>query len=177
MENKESYGYAGRLTITLKRGGKVIRDPLTGRPRGVEGGIVLDKRVVKNTLLNTGRSYLIQRIMDDGANVVSGTAVQCITVGTTTSAGSAGAGDTTATDVEVARENLTYASGALGACSATATFVSATANGALTEAGLYAGVVGTSGDGVFFARTMFAAVNKTSNDTLQIKWDVSFTGT
>ena len=30
------------------------------------------------------------------------------------------------------------------------------------------------GDGVFFARAMFAAINKVSGDTLEIKWDVSY---
>lgn len=173
---KEKMGWNGKFTLTLKRGATIVRDPISGRPRAI-GGEIIDRRVAKNTLLNTGRSYLIQRIMDDGANVVSGTAVQCITVGTSTSGGAAAASDTTATDVEIARENLTYASGALGACSATATFVSATANGAITEAGLYAGVVSSSGDGVFVARALFAAVNKTSNDVLQVKYDVSFTGT
>lgn len=173
--HNEDFGYAGYLTLTLKRGGEVIRDA-NGRLK-VLGGEILKHKRVKNVLLNTGRSYLIQRIMDDTANVVSGTAIQCITVGTTVSAGAAAAADTTATDTEVARENLVYASGALGACSATATFVSATANATLTEAGLYAGVNTTSGDGVFFARVLFSAISKTSQDTLQVKWDVSFTGT
>lgn len=155
---KDKYGYSGRLTITLKRDGKII-----------------DQRHVKNVLLNTGRDYLIQRIMDDTANVVSGTAVDRITVGTTTSGGVATGTDTTATDTEIGRAPLTYASGARGACSATATFDTGTAVGAITEAGLYAGGV-TSGDGVFFSRVLFAAINKTTSDVLQIKWDVSFTG-
>ena len=147
-------GWHGRFTITLKRGGTVIRDQETGRLR-VIGGRIIDQRVVKNALLNTGRSYLIQRIMDDTTSVVSGTAAQCFYVGTTASGGAAAAADTTAQTTEIGRETFTYVTGALGACSATATFVSATANGAITEAGIFAGAT-TSGDGVFIARTLFA---------------------
>lgn len=175
MGNSENLGWKGKFTITVRRGATVVRDPVNGRPRAF-GGEIISQRISYNTLLNVGRSYLIQRIMDDGANVVSGTAAQCIYVGTTASGGAAVAGDTTAANTEIARETFTYMSGALGACSATATFVSATANGSIREAGIFAGGT-TSGDGVFIARTLFTAVNKTSTDVLVVKYDVSFTGT
>jgi len=177
MENATNVGWKGKFTLSVRRGAQVVRDPITGRPKVIPGtGQLIDERVSYNTLLNVGRSYLIQRIMDDTANVVSGTAAQCFYVGVTASAGAAAATDTTAQTDELARETFTYASGGLGACSATATFVSATANGAITEAGIFAGAT-TSGDGVFIARSLFAAVNKTSNDVLTVKYDVSFTGT
>lgn len=68
---------------------------------------------------------------------------------------------------------FTYATGAIGACSATATFETGTAVGSITEAGIFAGGV-TSGDGVFFARALFTSVAKGTADKLTVKWDVSF---
>ena len=160
----ENMQYMGTITVNLLK-----QNPETGE------WYKAITRKQKNVLLNVGKDYLIQRIMDDGANVVSGTACQVFTVGTSASAGAAAATDTTATDVEIGRATFTYASGSTrGQCSATATFDTGTAVGNITEAGIYAGVVGTSGDGVFFARVLFTAVNKNTEDRLQIKWDVSF---
>lgn len=131
-------------------------------------------RKQKNVLLNTGKDYLIKRIMDDGTAPTSGTACHAFYVGTTVSAGAAVAGDTTAQNTEIGRMAFTYTTGAtIGACSATATFDTGTAVGSITEAGIFAGGL-TSGDGVFFARTLFSAVSKGTGDRLTVKWDVSF---
>ncbi len=149
----QSAKYTGSLTVMLNK--KVVREK-------------------KNVLLNVGKTYLVQRIMDDGTAPGSGTACHAFYVGTTTSGGQATATDTTAATTEIGRAAFTYASGGtIGRCSATATFVSATANGTITEAGIFAGGV-TSGDGVFVARALFTGVAKTTADTLTIKWDVSF---
>ena len=159
--DSENFGlkYKGTITLNLYRGSK-------------EPSNLIESRKLENVFLNVGKSWAIQRLFDDTTAVVSGTAAHAFYVGTTTSAGSAGAGDTTAQNTEIGRMAFTYASGAIGAMSGTATFITSTANGAITEAGIFAGGI-TSGDGVFIARVLFAAINKTSADTLQVKWDVS----
>ena len=136
--------------------------------RGADGQ-VKDERHVKNTLLNGGKDWLIKSTMDSEL-----TAMTVFTFGTTTSGGVVAATDTTATDVEEDRAAFTYASGAtVGKASATATFGTSASANAITEAGIYNATT-TSGDGVFFARAMFAAINKVSGDTLEIKWDVAY---
>ena len=155
-DNSQLLKYKGVMELNLFRQGQLV-----------------DHRRVNNVLLNVGKDWLIQRCFDDTANVVSGTAAQCFYLGISLSAADSTATDTTATTSEVARLTFTYQTGARGAMSGTATFNTSTANAAITEAGIFAGGT-TSGDGVFIARAMFASINKTSNDTLQVKWDVSF---
>jgi hypothetical protein len=164
MDDKEGIKYRGKMTLNLFRGEALI-----------------DQRIVENTLLDVGKTWLIVRTFDDhGSASVSGTAAHYFYVGTTASGGAAAAGDTTGdiTWANGGQEGFTYQTGAtVGQMSGTATFVSATANGAITEAGIFAGVpvnAPTTGDGAFICRSLFAAINKTANDTLQIKWDVSF---
>lgn len=166
--------YKGTITINRFQGATIERGP-NGRLRHVPGtGNLISSVTKENVFLNTGKTWAIVRLFDDhGSATVSGTAAHAFYVGTTVSAGSEGAGDTTADTTEIAREAFVYATGGVvGQMSGTATFVSATANGAITEAGIFAGSV-LSGDGTFVARAMFAVVNKASTDTLQVKWDVT----
>lgn len=137
-------------------------------------GNVKCERHEKNALLNVGKTYLIQTTMDSSL-----TAMTVFYIGSTASAGAAAAGDTTAQTSENARKAFTYASGAtVGQGSATATFGASGAGGdsttAITEAGIFNGAAATSGDGVFFARATFAAVNKGAADSLEIKWDIAY---
>ena len=156
--------YRGVMTLNLLRCGEII-----------------DSRHVDNVFLNVGKSWAIQRLFDDSSAVVSGTAGQYFYVGCTTSGNANGstATDTTAqcTFASGGQITFTYASGGIGAMSGTATFITNTANGAITEAGIFAGVPAnaplSTGDGVFICRAQFTAINKTSSDTLQVKWDVS----
>ena len=151
----ENLKYGGELHLTL---------------RGADGEIK-DERHVKNTLLNGGRDWLIKTTMDAEL-----TAMTVFTFGTTTSGGVVTVTDTTASDVEEGRMAFTYTTGAtVGKASATATFGNSASANAITEAGIYNGLANTSGDGVFFARAMFAAINKVAGDTLEVKWDVSYT--
>ena len=151
--------YKGVMTLTL-------RDSKTNDIKA--------HRKLNNIFLNVGKVWAIQRLFDDTASVVSGTAAQCFYVGTSTSGiATLTATDTTASNTEVGRLTFTYQTGAVaGAMSGTATFNTSTANAAITEAGIFAGGT-TSGDGVFICRALFSAINKTSSDTLQVKWDVS----
>ena len=157
--------YKGIMTINLIRDGEII-----------------DHRRIDNVFLNVGKVWAIQRLFDDTTAVVSGTAGHYFYVGASTSGNNAGA---TATDTTA---QCTFASGGqilfvyqtggtAGSMSATATFITATANCAVTEAGIFAGTPANAplntGDGVFIARAQFTAINKTSSDTLQVKWDVT----
>jgi len=170
--------YKGTITVNLFRNAQVERGK-DGKWRTIPGtGELIETRHQPNVFLNVGKSWAIQRLFDDTASVVSGTAAHYFYVGTTTSGGAAAATDTTAqvTWTSGGQMAFTYASGAIGAMSGTATFITSTANGAITEAGIFAGTpvnAPVTGDGVFIARTLFAAINKTSADTLQVKWDVS----
>lgn len=156
--------YKGVMTLNLFRNGELI-----------------DHRHVDNVFLNVGKSWAIQRLFDDTAAVVSGTAGHYFYVGCSTSGNNAGATatDTTAqcTFASGGQAAFTYASGGIGAMSGTATFTTGTAVGAITEAGIFAGVPSnaplTTGDGVFICRAQFTAINKLTTDTLQVKWDVS----
>ena len=175
----DSLKYKGVITVNKFRGATVERGD-NGKWRHIPGtGELIESITQDNVFLNVGKSWAIQRLFDDTASVVSGTAAQYFYVGTTTSGGAAAAGDTTAqcTFASGGQATFTYASGAVGAMSGTATFITSTANGAITEAGIFAGIPAnaplTTGDGVFIARVLFAAINKTSSDTLQVKWDVS----
>jgi hypothetical protein len=133
-------------------------------------GNVKDERHVKNALLNVGKDYLVKTTMDAEL-----TAMTVISFGTTTSGGVAAATDTTAADVEEGRASFAYATGATqGRCSATVTFAASASANAITEVGIYNGLANTSGDGVFFARALFAVINKGTADSLQVTWDVSY---
>lgn len=166
--------YKGTITVNKFRGAE-IEYGKNGRPRHVPGtGQLIETFTVPNVFLNTGKTWAIVRLFDDhGSGSVSGTAAHAFYVGTSTSGGAAAATDTTAANTEIGRMAFVYQTGGtVGAMSGTATFITNTANGAITEAGIFAGAT-TSGDGAFIARVLFAAINKTSSDTLQVKWDVS----
>ena len=156
--------YKGTITLNLFREGELI-----------------DHRKIHNVFLNVGKVWAIQRLFDDTTAVTSGTAAHYFYVGASTSGNNAGATatDTTAqcTFASGGQILFTYQTGAVaGSMSGTATFNTSTANCAITEAGIFAGSPAnaplTTGDGAFIARAQFTAINKTSSDTLQVKWDV-----
>lgn len=155
----DKFKYAGKLHLTL---------------RGPDGEIK-DERHEVNALLNVGKDYLIQTTMDSEL-----TAMTVFYIGSTASGGAAAAVDTTGDTDENFRLAFTYATGATqGQGSATATFGASGAGGdtttGITEAGIFNGLAGNnSGDGVFFARALFAAVNKGDADSLEIKWDIAY---
>lgn len=148
--------YAGKLTLTL-------RD---------ENGNIKDERKVDNTITSGGLNWLIKSTMDAEL-----TAMTVFYIGYTTSGGVASIQDGTGTIKECTRQAFTYATGAIGACSATSTFGASGAGGnsttAVTEAGIFNGTTVT-GDGVLFSRAMFAAVNKAAGDSLEVKWDITY---
>lgn len=164
QERDLSLKYKGIMTINLRRKGEII-----------------DQRVVDNVFLNVGKVWAIQRLFDDTTAVVSGTAGHYFYVGASTSGNNNGATatDTTAQCTFTSGGQILFVyqtGGTAGSMSGTATFITATANCAITEAGIFAGTpvnAPVTGDGVFIARAQFTAINKTSSDTLQVKWDIT----
>ena len=155
---RESLKYTGDLTLTL---------------RGPDGD-VKDSRFMHNTLLSAGLDYLIKTTMDSSL-----TAMTCFYIGETASGAAVTQTEGTGETVEVDRQAFTYATGgAVGQGSATSTFAASpgTSNRAITEAGIFNGLTatGNSGDGVLLARSVFAAVNKGTGDSLEVKWDIAF---
>jgi len=155
----EGLKYAGKMTLTL-------RD---------DNGRVKDTRCVDNVITNVGLTYLIKSTMDSSL-----TAMTVFYIGSTASAGVAAAADTTGDTDENFRLAFTYSSGAtVGQASATATFGASGAGGdtttGITEAGIFNGQAGAnSGDGVLLARAMFASVAKGASDSLEVKWDITY---
>ena len=155
---REGIKYAGDMHLKL---------------RGPDGKIKAERHA-KNVITNLGLDYLIKTTMDSEL-----TAMTVFYIGSTASAGAAAAADTTAQTAENFRLAFTYATGGtVGQGSATATFGTSGASGdsttGITEAGIFNGLAATSGDGIMFARAMFASVAKGASDSLEVKWDITY---
>lgn len=119
-----------------------------------------------NLVVDSGLAYIMSRVKDDTANVMSHLAVG------TSSTATADAQTTLIS--EIARISLTsttiVTTNVTGdSVQYVATFTPGVATGALTEAGLFnAGASGT-----MLARTVFPVINKGDLDTLTITWKVT----
>jgi len=126
-----------------------------------ENGNIKDERTVKNLVVTTGVNYIADRMADASESAMSHMAVGS---GSTAAA----AGDTTL-ESEEARVALTSTTQTNEDVVYVASFGAGTGTAALTEAG----ILNASSSGTLLCRTVFAAVNKGANDTLQITWTVS----
>jgi hypothetical protein len=126
-----------------------------------ENGNIKDERIVPNLVVTTGVNYIADRMADAAESAMSHMAVGS---GSTAAA----AGDTTL-ETEEARVALTSTTQTNEDVVYVASFGAGTGTAALTEAGILNSVSG----GTLLCRTVFAAVNKGANDTLQITWTVS----
>lgn len=142
---KENPKVSGHLEI-------VLRD---------KNGKVKDERKLKNLVVTTGVNYIADRMADAAESAMSHMAV-----GTGSTA--AAAGDTTL-GTESARVALTSTTQTNEDVVYVASFGAGTGTGALTEAG----ILNAASAGTLLCRTVFAAVNKGADDTLQITWTVT----
>lgn len=126
-----------------------------------ENGKIKDERTVKNLVVTTGVNYIADRMADAAESAMSHMAVGS---GSTAAA----AGDT-ALETEEARVALTSTTQTNEDVVYVASFGAGTGTAALTEAG----ILNASSSGTLLCRTVFAAVNKGANDTLQITWTVT----
>lgn len=116
---------------------------------------------VPNLVVTTGKSFVASRMKDGTANAMSHMAI-----GTNTTAAAA---NNTALGTEVDRNSLTSTTVSAGTVTYVATFGAGEGTGAITEAGLF----NASSSGTLLCRTVFAVVNKGSQDSMTITWSVT----
>ena len=115
-----------------------------------------------NLVVTTGKNFIASRMVGTSDNVMSH-------IGIGSGSTAAAAGDS-ALGSSLARVAVTGTPGASGAVATyTATFAAGTGTGAVTEAGLF----NASSSGTMLCRTVFAAVNKASGDSMTITWTVT----
>ena len=128
-----------------------------------EKGNLKARQEIKNLVVNTGLTFISQRMIGTSQAVMSHMAL-----GSGTNA--AAAGDTALQTQVGNREALDAAvSDSPGVITYTSTFEPGDATGALTEAGIF----NASTSGNMLCRTKFDVVNKSSTDTLAITWVVT----
>jgi len=135
----------GKLTVEIKN----------------DKGIVVEKREVKNLVVDDGLEYIASRMKDTSA-----TAMSHMAIGTGSTAAAA---SDTALGTEAARQALTSTTVTANAVAYVASFAAGTGTGAITEAGLF----NASSSGTLLCRTVFSVINKAAADTLGITWTVS----
>ena len=147
MQNLETLKANGQLRIVVT---------------AADGSIKEDK-TVKNLVVDTGLNFIVNRMKDATASVMSH-----MSLGTGTTA--AAAADTTLqTELAGARVALTSTSVTANQITYIASFAAGVGTGAVTESGIFNNASG----GTMLCRTVFAAVNKDVNDTLSITWTVT----
>ncbi len=116
---------------------------------------------VPNLVVTAGKNYVASRMKDGTANAMSHMAI-----GTGSSAAAAA---NTALGSEADRNSLTSTTVSAGTVTYVATFGAGEGTGAITEAGL----LNASSGGTMLCRTVFAVVNKGSQDSMTITWSVT----
>ena len=139
----------------------MLKDSLkmTGRLAIAINGEVVQE--VPNLVVTAGKGYVASRMKDTSLGAMSHMAI-----GTGTSAAAAG---NTALGAENDRNSLTSTVVSGGTVTYVATFGAGEGTGAVTEAGLF----NASSGGTLLCRTVFAVVNKGSQDSMTITWSVT----
>lgn len=126
-----------------------------------EQGFLKDERKIKNLVVQTGKDFIASRAMQNTADVMSHMAVGTNTIIPTST--------DTELNVEIARVALTSMTVSANVITHVATFPAGTGTGALTEAG----ILNAATAGTLLARTVFAVVNKGTNDSITITWNIT----
>jgi len=116
---------------------------------------------IPNLVVTAGKGYVASRMKDTSASAMSHMAA-----GTDNTA--AAAGDS-ALGTESGRVTLTSTTVSSNVITYVATFPAGTATAALVEAGLF----NASSGGTLLCRTVFAAVNKGSLDSMTVTWAIT----
>ena len=152
MNSTESLHVCGRLTF-------ILRD---------QYGRVKELRRVRNLIVNTGLGHITARLVGTSQGVMShmalGSSSLAVAAGNTTLGSQLGSREVLESVVRqgLSSESVVYV----------ATFDPGEATGAITEAGIF----NASSAGVMLCRTVFAVINKSVSDTLQVTWTVTFSG-
>lgn len=147
MQNLETLKANGQLRIVVT---------------AADGSIKEDK-TVKNLVVDTGLNFIVNRMKDATASVMSH-----MSLGTGTTA--AAAADTTLqTELAGARVALTSTSVTANQITYIASFAAGVGTGAVTESGIFNNASG----GTMLCRTVFPVVNKQSGDSMTVTWTVT----
>lgn len=126
-------------------------------------GKVKTEQLLKNLVVDTGLNFIVSRMKDATADVMSH-----MTVGTGTTP--AAAGDTTLeAEIAGARTALTSTTVAANQVTYVSSFSAGVGTGAITEAG----VLNAASGGTLLCRTVFPVVNKQAGDSMTITWTVT----
>jgi len=129
---------------------------------GADGQVKTDV-VVPNLVVATGLNFIVSRMKDAAATVMSH-----MTLGTGTTP--AADGDTSVeTEIVGARTALTSTTVATNQITYVASFAAGVGTGAVTESGI---LNATSG-GAMLCRTVFPVVNKQAGDSMTVTWTVT----
>jgi|TARA_R110000823_G_scaffold60791_4_gene145182 hypothetical protein len=116
---------------------------------------------VPNLVVTDGKEFVASRMKDTTSGAMSHMAIGTGSVAAATSNSALGS--------EADRQALTATSVSGTAITYTATFNAGSGTGAITEAGLF----NNSTNGQLLCRTVFAVVNKGSQDSMTITWTVT----
>ena len=116
---------------------------------------------LKNLVVNVGLNFIVSRMKDTSANVMSHMSVGAGTV--------AAAAADTALGSELGRVALTSTNVSSNTITYVATFPAGTGTGAVTEAG----ILNAASAGTLLCRTTFPVVNKQAGDSMTVTWQVT----
>ena len=127
-------------------------------------GSVKDSRAIKNLVVNDGLNFIVSRMKDTTQGAMSHMAV-----GSSTTA--AAAGQTDLVSILGSREALDSSTASASTITYVSSFEAGEGTGAVTEAGIF----NASSGSTMLCRTVFAVVNKQSDDTMSVTWTITLT--
>ena len=127
-------------------------------------GEIKDSRSIENLVVTTGKTFIAASMLKTTTD--SPAAMTHMAIGAGTTAAAAG---NTVMESQLGRVTLASAASAGAVVTYTATFPSGTGTGAVTEAG----ILNASSGGTLLCRTVFAVVNKGSDDAMAVTWTIT----
>lgn len=127
-------------------------------------GEIKDSRSIKNLVVTTGKTFIAASMLKTTTD--SPAAMTHMAIGAGTTAAAAG---NTVMESQLGRVTLASATSSGAVVTYTATFPAGTGTGAVTEAG----ILNASSGGTLLCRTVFAVVNKGSDDAMAVTWTIT----
>ena len=125
-------------------------------------GKVKKKKKYKNLVVTTGLGFILSRMKDASAGVMSH-----VGLGSGTTA--AAAGQTDLVSALGSREAIDSSVVSGAAITYSTVFEAGDATGAVTEAGIF----NASSSGTMLCRTVFSVINKAATDTMSVTWSIT----
>jgi len=121
----------------------------------------VETKEIKNLVVSTGLNYIVSRMKDATATVMSHMAIG--------SGNTAAAAGNTGLGTELGRVALTSTTVNANTIQYVAAFPAGTGTGSITEAGLFNAASG----GTMLCRTVFGVVTKDTGDSMTVTWTVT----